>query len=233
MKRSEHKIINGIECCQCSACLEWKSVDEFYSCSTSWDGIRHTCKKCKINMNNKYKMNNREYYLRKRQEYYSRYKTQPTFKEYVKKYSKEHAKEILEYRQVYKTNNRDKIKESNRQYREQNKEWLRETHRIYRQSAKGRLSSRQSVLKRRSKLSEVEFTLSKMDWIDVIKSQSNRCEGCGVEFSDSVKAEVDHIFPLSLGGGTTKANVQALCRSCNSSKGNRTNWTYPYVREWT
>lgn len=32
----------------------------------------------------------------------------------------------------------------------------------------------------------------------------------------------DHVIPLSRGGATTRDNVVAACRHCNTSKGNRT-----------
>ena len=35
----------------------------------------------------------------------------------------------------------------------------------------------------------------------------------------TVKGEVDHIIPLSQGGGESLSNCQYLCRACNQSKG--------------
>lgn len=44
-----------------------------------------------------------------------------------------------------------------------------------------------------------------------------RCAWCG----GTEDLTVDHIYPRSLGGAHTEDNLQALCRSCNSSKGAR------------
>jgi 5-methylcytosine-specific restriction protein A len=41
------------------------------------------------------------------------------------------------------------------------------------------------------------------------------CSNCG----SATDLTGDHITPLSAGGQTTLANIQVLCRSCNSAKG--------------
>lgn len=44
-----------------------------------------------------------------------------------------------------------------------------------------------------------------------------RCITCGA--TDHLS--LDHIIPWSLGGEDTMENLQTMCRSCNSRKGNR------------
>lgn len=41
------------------------------------------------------------------------------------------------------------------------------------------------------------------------------CAACGC----AENPEIDHILPLALGGGSTRDNLQVLCRPCNRSKG--------------
>ncbi|MGZ9756426.1 HNH endonuclease family protein [Mycoplasma sp. 394] len=49
-----------------------------------------------------------------------------------------------------------------------------------------------------------------------------KCAKCLNEFEKS-NLEMDHIIPWSLGGPTNLSNAQLLCKSCNSSKGNKEN----------
>jgi 5-methylcytosine-specific restriction endonuclease McrA len=56
-----------------------------------------------------------------------------------------------------------------------------------------------------------------------------RCRACGCHTPKSERGgiepsapELDHIVPMSRGGGHTYGNVQLLCRACNNAKGART-----------
>jgi len=55
---------------------------------------------------------------------------------------------------------------------------------------------------------------------EVLKRSNYRCELCGINAEDKA-LEVDHIVPKSLGGKDDLTNYQALCFTCNASKGNR------------
>ena len=51
--------------------------------------------------------------------------------------------------------------------------------------------------------------------------QSGNCAGCGVHFPDKRHFHVDHIIAQVRGGGDHIDNLQLLCGSCNSIKGDR------------
>ena len=51
---------------------------------------------------------------------------------------------------------------------------------------------------------------------DVFVKDNYKCVKCGSNRS----LTVDHIHPESLGGSLDLSNLQTLCKSCNSSKGN-------------
>jgi len=55
---------------------------------------------------------------------------------------------------------------------------------------------------------------------EVLKRAEFRCELCGIS-AEEKSLEVDHIHPKSLGGKDDQSNYQALCYSCNASKGNK------------
>lgn len=54
-------------------------------------------------------------------------------------------------------------------------------------------------------------------WWEILERDDFRCRHCGVRRF----LTVDHIVPLDKGGTNDRENLQTLCRSCNSSKGNR------------
>ena len=49
----------------------------------------------------------------------------------------------------------------------------------------------------------------------------NRCQYCG-ERSSTWELSVDHVVPLSMGGGTSWRNLVCACTECNKRKGGRT-----------
>ena len=55
---------------------------------------------------------------------------------------------------------------------------------------------------------------------DVLAKSKGRCLACGITASDA-QLHVDHILPRSCHGKTELANLQALCRTCNTAKRNR------------
>lgn len=58
------------------------------------------------------------------------------------------------------------------------------------------------------------------EWLHLKASNAYLCVNCG-NMEPFIKLTEDHIVPLSKGGDNFISNIQPLCRSCNSSKGNK------------
>lgn len=69
---------------------------------------------------------------------------------------------------------------------------------------------KENVIVKRSKITEEERK-------NIFERDNFECLECGSKENLSI----DHILPFSLGGTTDPSNLQTLCKSCNSKKGNR------------
>ena len=76
----------------------------------------------------------------------------------------------------------------------------------------------EKVRKQRLRAQEVGLpaTLSVEEWIETMKHFGWRCAYC----QERLGVIIEHVVPLSLGGGTTKTNCVPSCYSCNSQKNN-------------
>ena len=54
-----------------------------------------------------------------------------------------------------------------------------------------------------------------------LRSDNLHCWYCGREVSNPRELTIDHIFPRSKGGTNDTDNIFLVCKSCNSSKGNK------------
>lgn len=53
---------------------------------------------------------------------------------------------------------------------------------------------------------------------DIMAEQGCKCYACGMDLIKSGEYDLDHIMPISKGGGNDYENLQFLCISCNRSK---------------
>lgn len=68
----------------------------------------------------------------------------------------------------------------------------------------------------RARLRRAVGTHTASDVIDILRRQKGKCAYCKVALRG--KHHVDHIEPLVRGGANYRANLQALCKSCNMRK---------------
>lgn len=160
---------------------------------------------------------NREYLPK----WYQAHKDLPEFKLNKKEYDKK--------RRILK---RDKLKAQEEKYRKSPIGILNNKKRIkkYMQTEKGRALHTIMHNKRREAQNSVITSYSKNDWLNIKRKTEGNCPCCK-KYVGLNNISLDHIYPLTkakadfLKTGTkriyTSNDIQALCRSCNSSKYNK------------
>lgn len=171
-------------------------------------------------------VNNRDKVNRKAKRYRDR--NIEKVRQTVANYRKIHLEELREkdrnrVRENWRTNAefRAKVRDAKRNAYNSNahiKARTKDRNKKWRISEKGRHYSR---VYESNRPRTDRYWLKFEDWQQILKAQNNKCAICGIEFSDTIIPQRDHIFPRIKGGFLTKDNTQALCKPCNSRKGSK------------
>jgi len=116
------------------------------------------------------------------------------------------------YRQTYQA-----------KYREQNKERIRPMIAQYFREEKGRFKARLNDANRRHKKKIIVQSFTQEEWNTKVNKTEGVCPICGKNVGVE-KLTLDHIHPISKakkGQIYTIDDIQPMCRSCNSKKGDR------------
>ena len=203
----------------CSKCKVEKPLSEFHKQKLGKYGVNNQCKHCI----GEYYEKNKERLIEKQHKYYEN-----------------NREKCLETCHAYRMNNKKRTFKNNRDYYKANKEqilsqckgyrnatsetrkaWFKEYAKTEKRKAtRYKANQKYKALKRNA-------TIQDFSPIEVLKRDGYICQLCRKKTRPdwnqyhSLHPEVDHIIPLSKGGDLIKDNVQALCVSCNSIKGNR------------
>jgi 5-methylcytosine-specific restriction endonuclease McrA len=122
------------------------------------------------------------------------------------------------------------VKRHNREYYRKNREVLLAYQIEYREKNREKVRNYFRVIKRRRRSAEGEISTEQWDTLVNFYCSDGRCIACGKLFGEAWRdrLSLDHIVPLSRGGTHWPENVQPICCSCNSSKGNREIVDYRY-----
>lgn len=229
---------------RCGICKQWLEPSEFYSNRATPSGLHHECKDCsKANVHNwrvKYPdrakaKDARHYWENREQRQADRRARYEANKEYYReralRWHKENYSRVRDRKLTYcklwrarrKANQPPRIlgpwsKTNPELKRITYKQWLKR----YQQSEHGKIMLAKAKHRRRAAERASPHTLTAEQWTTILELQDYICPMCQRSFDDDLPPTMDHIVPVSKGGGLTFENVQALCRSCNSSKGTKT-----------
>jgi 5-methylcytosine-specific restriction endonuclease McrA len=184
------KIISKV----CSKCQIEKCIASFSKSRRAKDGLQSKCTDCV----RQYNLEHKQYHAT-----------------WTKQYYEKNKELICKNTRQYKKDNRDKVKKRNRIY-----------ILTYCQTEKYKVSHRESERKRKAikrGAKRIESFSSK----EVFDRDGYVCQLCGKKTRPDFKntshplyPNLDHIVPLSLGGGHTRMNTQCLCHQCNIEKYN-------------
>lgn len=133
----------------------------------------------------------------------------------------------------WKQANRRRHREHGRKWIKENPEKRREADRKSNRKWKQENPEHHTALenKRRTRKTEAGGSYTVSEWKALKRQYDNRCACCGKKD----KLTADHVVPVSRGGSSDISNIQPLCKSCNSSKGNRHSTDYrtkPGLLRW-
>jgi 5-methylcytosine-specific restriction endonuclease McrA len=128
----------------------------------------------------------------------ARWKDKWQVKQYMADYQRRNSKRISEIARQWVERNKDKRKDIQRRYREKNADKI-------------------AVATAKRRAGYKEGSLTGQQWGEIKAFYGHRCLKCQRR-EPEIALCIDHIAPVSKGGGHHASNIQPLCKSCNSSK---------------
>ena len=146
----------------------------------------------------------------------------------LKRYYQENKEEVKKNASEYRKNNSEKIIQWRKIYYEDNKERILIANTIYHKDNRERYAIIRE--RRRSRKRQLPSTLISEQWNKCKLHFDNGCAYCGKKLPLSQ----DHFIPIVDGGEYTHNNIIPACRSCNSSKGAKSFFTwYPTFKHYS
>lgn len=136
-------------------------------------------------------------------------------KDKSKEYRKSKKEKIKETKRKYHIKNKDDISKKSSEYYYNNKNLFSE----YRKRNLEKYAAHQR--NRRALIKNAEGSHTKEDVDEIYRNQKGLCAEptCSKDLYDGY--HVDHIMPISLGGGNGPDNLQCLCPECNRKKSSK------------
>ena len=116
---------------------------------------------------------------------------------------------------IWRQSHTEELRENLVRWREANKEHIRDYALAYRARPENKERHALNQRRRKALLRSLPATLTFAEWKEIKAAYDYCCAYCGE------KPEVlsmDHVIPVSRGGGTTKDNIVPACLPCNRQK---------------
>lgn len=228
----------------CSKCEIEKPVSEFHKRPDRKSGLKSQCRSCCKKSAKKHYEKNKETILKHNMIYREENKEQlakqkqiyrSNNKEQIQKsqrtcYQNNREARIERMREHYKINKKELLKQK-REYWEANKKELNKQQRQQRIINPEKFRNWGRKAKRKRRALKLNAPIENFSHIEVFERDNYICQLCGRKTRPDYKnynhakyPNLDHIIPLSKGGGHTKLNTQCVCHQCNMQKNNKINF---------
>ena len=148
-------------------------------------------------------------------------------------YLRENKEKVAKSRVKYRQDNKEKIVKYMTKYRRENKEEIARSNAKYIRENPGKAKAHRDT--RRARRLSLPGSFTAEQWEQKLEEHNCRCSYCYTHQDDlDATLELEHIVPLSKGGSHAWNNIVPACKSCNSSKGNKSLlWYLAYRRDVT
>lgn len=216
----------------CFECKVSKPVTDFHKDSSREGGLYPICKVCRsARLKAQYAANQPQIRKREKDKYHAnpeKYRAQA--KRYRDKVSDGRREEITKYQRDYYQQNKEKwagyynsekARAYSATYRKANPEKVREMLRDWHRRHPHYVA--QAAAKRREQFENIENTLTEEQIQELLEEYDYCCAYCSIDLQTlpGHQRTLDHVVPVSQGGGHTKENVVPCCRPCNARKRDR------------
>lgn len=225
---------------ECGGCRRMLSFSDFYKNKRDKRlGLSAWCKKCMDDKGRAWKRNNR---ARANAAWRAwRLQNLEHHKEVQRKWAEKNLEKYREHQRIngrlhgaerwQRRKNDPKHKERYLAWKLKNKDYLNQYMREWYARNRDRIAEKIRI-KSRNRVAKLAGSVGQhtpQDISELLVVQKYKCVYCERSIQD--KRHVDHITPLSLGGGNGRDNIQLLCPTCNLSKGAFTHNEFLAYRE--
>jgi 5-methylcytosine-specific restriction endonuclease McrA len=223
---------------KCSVCSAEKALDNFHRNKNSKDGHVNRCKECvsayksgwyKANSESvkasakKYRKENRDRIRETEKRWVE--KNADRVRENKRNWHKKNSEHVVSKVREWVSANPERAQENGRRWAKDNPDKIRESRRRWKASNQDKVSA---AVSRRRAAKQNALVDADISILGLRKRDGDQCAYCDNSLIfgktngyEPLKATIDHVLPLSLGGEHSWDNVVLACSACNSSKGNR------------
>jgi 5-methylcytosine-specific restriction endonuclease McrA len=201
---------------QCKVCKLIKPIAAFPKHPSCKYGVRSECRRCTNIYLKKYREANKEKVKIKIKAWYQINRGRRLNAN--KLYYEANKEKIRKMNKAWELLNPGKMASYKKNYNASHKEQKRIYMQRYARTENGRSSRQVACANWKSRRRNAPGSYTKQEWEALRRTYKHKCVRCGRK-EPQVRLTQDHIIPLSKGGSNHISNIQPLCKTCNSSKG--------------